>query len=117
MEFEKLFAVQMRWYGIGEITEYTVVKETAKTYIVARSDEVEKSRCATNIVKKSDMEIYDKHFCKSYAEALEYRIFMLEKRIEGNERNIAEMTAKNATYRAIIDKTNAELQKLYEGVK
>lgn len=121
MEFEKLFAVANQYmYNLGEITEYTVVKETPKTYIVEKTSDITNPRGGwhnQNIVKKADMEVYDKHFCKSYAEALEYKMIMLETRIENNKKNIAEMTAKNAEYRAVINQTNIELQKLYEGVK
>lgn len=115
MEFEKLYAVTIRHYDIGAITEYTVIKDTPKMYTVQKTDSHGwKTEYA---VKKSSMEVYNYHFCKSYAEALEYKIAMLESRIESNERSIAEMTAKNASYRAIIDKTDAELRQLYKGVK
>ncbi len=69
----------------------------------------------TNIVKKSDMEIYDKHFCESYTAALAYKKEMLENCIAGNEKRIAEMTAKNEKYRATIEATSAELQQLNDG--
>lgn len=117
-EIKKLYAVAMRYYGIGEITEYAVVKETPKTYAVEPLEDFtnpfNRWRRA-NIVKKSDMEIYDKHFCESYAAALAYKKGMLENLIASNEKRIAEMTAKNEKYRATIEATAAELQQLNGG--
>ena len=80
-EIKKLYAVAMRYYGIGEITEYAVVKETPKTYAVEPLEDFTNPLNRwhrANIVKKSDMEIYDKHFCESYAAALAYKKEMLE---------------------------------------
>lgn len=117
-EIKKLYAVAIRYYGIGEITEYAVVKETPKTYAVEPLEDFTNPLNRwhrTNIVKKSDMEIYDKHFCESYAAALAYKKEMLENCIASNEKRIAEMTAKNEKYRATIEATSAELQQLNDG--
>lgn len=117
-EIKKLYAVAMRYYGIGEITEYAVVKETPKTYAVEPLEDFTNPLNRwhrANIVKKSDMEIYDKHFCESYAAALAYKKEMLETLIASNEKRIAEMTAKNEKYRATIEATAAELQQLNGG--
>lgn len=117
-EIKKLYAVAMRYCGIGEITEYAVVKETPKTYAVEPLEDFTNPLNRwhrANIIKKSDMEIYDKHFCESYAAALAYKKEMLENLIASNEKRIAEMTAKNEKYRATIEATAAELQQLNGG--
>lgn len=118
-ELKRLYAVQKRWYDIGAISEYVVVKETEKTYVVAEARDVGKpnfpSRFGTNTVKKSDMEIYDKHYCESYAAALAYKKQLLENRIASNERRIVDMTAENEKHRATIAATEAEIQKLNGG--
>lgn len=117
-EIKKLYAVAMRYYGIGEITEYAVVKETPKTYAVEPLEDFTNPLNRwhrANIIKKSDMEIYDKYFCESYAAALAYKKEMLENLIASNEKRIAEMTAKNEKYRATIEATAAELQQLNGG--
>lgn len=113
-ELKKLYAVQKRWYGIGAITEYVVVKETPKTYVVAHLADIGKPRYNTNIVKKSDMEIYDNHYCESYAAALAYKKQMLENYIASNERRIVELTNENKKHRAAIEATAAELQAITE---
>lgn len=118
-ELKRLYAVQKRWYTVGTISEYAVVKETEKTYVVTEASNIGKpnfgSRFNTNTVKKSDMEIYDKHYCESYAAALAYKKQLLENYIASNERRIADMTAENEKNRAAIAETEAEIQKLNGG--
>ena len=113
-DVKHLYAVQMRYYDVGTITEYIVTKETPKTYVVTDRltpvilrDE--------HVVKKSDMEIYDKHFCENYTAALAYKKELLEKRITDNERNIAQRQKEIEKYRADIEATAAELQTIEGG--
>ena len=113
-DVKHLYAVQMRYYDIGKITEYIVIKETPKTYVVTdgRSPVILRGE---HIVKKSDMEIYGKYFCESYAAALAYKKELLEKRIADNEHNITEAHKANERYRSMIEATAAELQALEGG--
>lgn len=113
-DVKHLYAVQIRYYDIGAITEYIVIKETPKTYVV--TDRLYPTIIREeNIVKKSDMKIYDKHFCESYAEALAYKKELLERLIADNERNITKAHEANERYRSMIEATTAELQALEGG--
>lgn len=113
-DVKHIYAVQKSYYDIGKITEYIVIKETPKTYVV--TDTLDPTRWRNeNIVKKSDMEIYNKHFCESYAAALAYKKELLERRIADNERDIAEAHKANERYRSMIETTAAELQALEGG--
>ena len=57
------------WH-LGKITEYDVVKETAKTYVVARTGEPSfNGRRHTNTVRKAEMSFYDTRLATSRAAA------------------------------------------------
>ena len=101
-EVKRLYAVTIRWYDVGKITEYFVVKETPKTYVVTDDPTPTAKWRYGNTVKKSDMEVSDKHFCESYEAALVFKKDMLTRRIENNERRIAELTKDNDRYRTEI---------------
>lgn len=114
-EARRLYAVATRWYDIGKITEYFVVKETPKTYVVTDEPTSTSKWRHENVVKKSDMEIYDKHFCESYEAALVFKKDILAAKIESNERKIAELVKDNDRYRVAIIATNDGLLTLRGG--
>ena len=100
-EVKRLYAVTLHYYKIGEITEYFVVKETPKTYVVT-DDPKMTAKWWQNTVKKSDMEVSDRHFCESYEEALVFKKDILTAHIAKNERRIVELTKENDRCRTEI---------------
>ena len=112
---KSLFAVQTRWGNIGTIREYIVVKETPKTYVVTLPETINSSWCTRNTVNKSDMQIYDRHYCESYAEALVYKKQLLQKSIESYTRRITEMQSEIERYTVMIKETDDELAKQPKG--
>lgn len=114
-ELKKLYAVKTRYGDIGKITEYVIIKETPKTYIATRATDPT-ARWSQRTVKKADPQVYDDYFCVGYYEALLYKKQILEKRIAGNEREIAEKLAENEKHRAAIEATAAEIEKLNGGI-
>lgn len=106
---KSLFAVQTRWGNIGTIREYIVIKETPKTYVVTLPETINSLRCNCNTVHKSDMQIYDRHYCESYVEALVYKKQLLQKSIESYTRRITEMQSEIERYTVMIKETDSKL--------
>ena len=64
-----LYALDTRW-NFGQITEWEVVKETPKTYLVKRNDDDVLTR-TSNTVRKETMNIYDLVYFHTREEAVE----------------------------------------------
>lgn len=94
---KRLYGVNKSW-RLGTIVEYIVVKETPKTYAVKHNPN---ERGAT-VVRKATMEVYDLHFCESYDAAIAYVKQLYEKRIESNNKRIAEMQKDNDALAALL---------------
>lgn len=92
------------WH-LGEITEYDVVKETEKTYVVARTGEPSfNGRRRTNTVRKSEMSFYDTRLANSRAEAVEMLKEFLRKRIAHNADKVNYINADSERCAALIKK-------------
>ena len=61
------------------------------------------------------MQIYDGHYCESYAEALVYKKQLLQKSIESYTRRITEMQSEIERYTVMIKETDNELAKQPKG--
>lgn len=83
----KLYGFDTSWH-LGEITEYDVVKETEKTYVITNTKVLPDGRRFTNTVRKSEMSLYDKRLATSYAEAVEMLKQFLYQRIARNRAKI-----------------------------
>lgn len=95
---KRLWGVNTSW-RLGTIVEFTVVKETPKTYSVVHGGSKVSS---ANIVRKSTMEVYDLHFCESYTAAVEYVKQLYEKKIKSNIDRIASLQKENETLAALL---------------
>ena len=95
------------WH-LEKITEYDVVKETEKTYVITNTKVLPDGRRFTNTVRKSEMSLYDKRLATSYVEAVEMLKEFLRRRIERNNRRVEDINADS-------DKCAALLKEIEEG--
>lgn len=98
----KLYGIDFGW-RLGQITEYDVLKETPKTYVVSPSSDksINSYRC-TNVVCKSNMSLCDKKFAVSYPEAIELLKEGLRNRIDCNTNKIKRINIENERCEAIL---------------
>ena len=92
------------WH-LEKITEYDVVKETAKTYVVARTGESSfNGRRHTNTVRKAEMSFYNTRLATSRAAAVEILKEYLRKRIARNNDKAKSLIADSDECAALLKK-------------
>ena len=92
------------WH-LEKITEYDVVKETEKTYVVAKAGKPSfNGRRHTNTVRKSEMSFYDTRLATSYAGAVEILKEYLRKRIASNNDKAKTLIADSDECAALLKK-------------
>lgn len=88
----KLYSVDTFW-RVGAITEYDVVKETEKTYVIR---EVGRPDFCRDTLRKSVMRTKYERYCLSLDEVKEVKKKLFEEIIESNKRRIASTEKENA---------------------
>lgn len=99
-----LYALDTRWH-FGQITEWEVVKETPKTYIVRRKERDVFG--GTNTVRKENMNIYDLVYFHTREEAVEGYRQRLVARIEAGKATIEREKERIADYQERLRKLEA----------
>ena len=97
----KLYVVGIN-YKLGEIEEAEIIKETEKTYTIKRSS------WGTNLIRKSEMSVYNGLVLKTYEEARNKLKELLEKRIEALKSNIEKSKAEIQKHNAMLDDIRKE---------
>jgi len=100
-----LYALDTRW-NFGQITEWEVVKETPKTYLVKRNDGDVLTR-TSNTVRKETMNIYDLVYFHTREEAVEGYRQRLVARIEAGKATIEREKERIADYQERLRKLEA----------
>lgn len=100
-----LYALNTRW-RFGEITEWEIVKETPKTYIVKRKENGIFG--GTNTVRKENMNIYDLIYFNTREEAVNGYRERLIARIEAGKSTIEQEKKKIADYQGRLRKLEAD---------
>lgn len=97
----KLYVVETN-YKLGEIKEAEIIKETEKTYTIKRNS------WGTNQIRKSEMSVYNGLVVKTYEEARNKLMELLEKRIETLKSNIDKSKSEILKYNAMLDDMRKE---------
>lgn len=97
----KLYVVGTN-YKLGEIEEAEVLKETEKTYTIKRKT------WGANLIRKSEMSVYNGLVLKTYEEARNKLMELLEKRIETLKSNIENSKAEIQKHNAMLDNMRKE---------
>ena len=97
---QKLYGVETSW-EVGRITEYEIVKETEKTYIVRAIGEKAPYR-GNHTVRKSEMAVYNVKLVANYPDAVELAMQTLRGRIERNNKKIENINADSDKCAALL---------------
>lgn len=100
-----LYALDTKW-RFGQITEWEVVKETPKTFLVKRKDGDILTR-TPNTVRKENMNIYDLAYFHTREEAVEGYRQRLVARIEAGKATIEREKERIADYQERLRKLEA----------
>lgn len=101
-----LYALDTRW-NFGQITEWEVVKETPKTYLVKRNNGGVLTR-TPNTVRKETMNIYGLVYFHTREEAVEGCRQRLVARIEAGKATIEREKERIADYQERLRKLEAD---------
>ena len=101
-----LYALETRW-RFGQITEWEVVKETPKTYMV-KPVSGEPLMRNPNVVRKENMSIYDLVYFYTREEAVEGYRQRLVARIEAGKATIEREKERIADYQERLRKLEAD---------
>ena len=97
----KLYVVGTN-YKLGEIEEAEIIKETEKTYTIKRNF------WGTNQIRKSEMSVYNGLVVKTYEEARNKLMELLENRIETLKSNIDKSKAEILKHNDMLDDMRKE---------
>ena len=89
-------------YKLGEIEEAEIIKETEKTYTIKRNS------WGTNLIKKSEMSVYNGLVVKTYDEARNKLKELLENRIKTLKSNIERSKDEIQKHNAMLDDMRKE---------
>lgn len=100
MENQILYGVSKVYSELGNIVEYTVVKETPKTYIVKENKNRDWATWERT-VRKSDMTVGSVYPCKlvkTYPEAIELAKQFIRESIDENDKEIERLKTNNVKF-------------------